>query len=91
MSVIAPDVNTVLNWSNISYQDWKLVKKFLRGTTTIILPVKEGIVHPSILGKDGYPLDRTLRIFLLIWVYVGLYNNNFCKRFWLLIIHEYDQ
>jgi len=53
MSVIAPDVNTVLNWSNISYQDWKLVKKFLRGTTTIILPVKEGIVHPSILGKDG--------------------------------------
>tara|TARA_B110000438_G_scaffold24066_1_gene22257 strand:- start:3087 stop:3674 length:588 start_codon:yes stop_codon:yes gene_type:complete len=53
MSVIAPDVNTVLSWTNISYQDWELVKKFLRGPTTIILPVKEGIVHPSILGKDG--------------------------------------
>ena len=53
MSVIAPDVNTVLTWADISYQDWELVKKFLRGPTTIILPVKKGIVHPSILGKDG--------------------------------------
>ena len=53
MSVIAPDVNTVLNWTNISYQDWEMVKKFLRGPTTIILPVKKGIVHSSILGKDG--------------------------------------
>ena len=57
MSVIAPDVNTVLNWTNISYQDWEMVKKFLRGPTTIILPVKKGIVHSSILGKD-----RTLGI-----------------------------
>lgn len=53
MSVIAPDVNTILTWADISYQDWELVKKFLRGPTTIILPVKKGIVHPSILGKDG--------------------------------------
>ena len=53
MSVIAPDVNTVLNWTNISYQDWEMVKKFLRGPTSIILPVKKGIVHSSILGKDG--------------------------------------
>ena len=53
MSVIAPDINTVLNWTNISYEDWELVKKFLRGPTTIILPVKKGIVHSSILGKDG--------------------------------------
>ena len=53
MSVIAPDANTVLSWTNISYKDWELVKKFLRGPTTIILPVKEGIVHQSILGKDG--------------------------------------
>jgi L-threonylcarbamoyladenylate synthase len=53
ISVIAPDVNTVLTWADISYQDWELVKKFLRGPTTIILPVKKDIVHPSILGKDG--------------------------------------
>jgi len=53
MSVIAPNINTVLNWTNISYEDWELVKKFLRGPTTIILPVKKGIVHSSILGKDG--------------------------------------
>ena len=53
MSVIAPDVNTVLNWTNISYQDWEMVKKFLRGPTTIILPVKKGIVHSSLLGNTG--------------------------------------
>ena len=36
MSVIAPNANTVLSWTNISYKDWELVKKFLRGPTTII-------------------------------------------------------
>ena len=53
MSVIAPNANTVLSWTNISYQEWELVKKFLRGSTTIILPVKKGVVHRSVLGKDG--------------------------------------
>ena len=53
MSVIAPNASTVLSWMDISYEDWEMVKKFLRGPTTIILPVKEGIVHHSIMGDDG--------------------------------------
>lgn len=53
MSVIAPNASTVLSWTDISYEDWEMVKKFLRGSTTIILPVKEGIVHPAIMGDDG--------------------------------------
>lgn len=53
ISVIAPNSNTVFSWTDISYEDWKMVKQYLRGSTTIILPVKNGIVHPSIMGKDG--------------------------------------
>jgi len=53
ISVIAPNVSTVLSWTDISYEDWEMVKKYLRGSTTIILPVKKDIVHPSIMGKDG--------------------------------------
>ena len=30
-----------------------MVKQYLRGPTTIILPVKKGIIHPSIMGEDG--------------------------------------
>ena len=36
MSVIAPNASTVLSWTDISYEDWEMVKKFLRGPTTII-------------------------------------------------------
>jgi L-threonylcarbamoyladenylate synthase len=50
ISIIAPDQNTVLNWTTISYEDWELVKQYLRGSTTIILPVKKNIVHPEIMG-----------------------------------------
>ena len=53
MSVIAPNASTVLSWTDISYEDWEMVKKFLRGPTTIILPVKTGIVHPIIMGSDN--------------------------------------
>ena len=53
MSVIAPNANTVFSWADITYEDWEIVKKFLHGYTTIILPIKSGIVHPSIMGNDG--------------------------------------
>ena len=52
LSVIAPNLNTVLSWANITYEDWEIVKKYLRGPTTIILPVNDGVVHPSILGEE---------------------------------------
>ena len=53
LSVIAPDIKTVLKWAKISAKDWKLVKKKLIGPTTIILPIKENIVSSLILGQDG--------------------------------------
>ena len=53
MSVLAPNSNTVLSWTDITYEDWEMVKQYLRGPTTIVLPVKKGIVHPSIMGEDG--------------------------------------
>lgn len=52
LSVIAPDQNTVLSWTTISYEDWELVKQYLRGSTTIILPVKKDIVHFKIMGPN---------------------------------------
>jgi len=52
ISVIAPNSTTVLSWTDITYEDWGMVKQYLRGPTTIILPVKKGIVHPSIMGED---------------------------------------
>ena len=53
ISVIAPNSTTVLSWTDITYEDWGMVKQYLRGPTTIILPVKKGIIHPSIMGEDG--------------------------------------
>ncbi len=53
MSVIAPDLNMVLNWTTISYEDWELVKQYLRGSTTIILPIKQNIVHSEIMGPSS--------------------------------------
>ena len=52
LSVIAPNLSTVLSWANITYEDWEIVKQYLRGPTTIILPVNDGVVHPSILGEE---------------------------------------
>ena len=52
ISVIAPNSTTVLSWTDITYEDWGMVKQYLRGPTTIILPVKKGIVHPSIMGEN---------------------------------------
>ncbi|MEA1882365.1 MAG: L-threonylcarbamoyladenylate synthase [Candidatus Marinimicrobia bacterium] len=53
MSVIAPNSTTVFSWSDITYEDWSMIKQYLRGSTTIILPIKEKIVHSSIMGNDG--------------------------------------
>lgn len=53
LSVIAPDHSTVLSWTELPAREWELVKQYLRGSTTIVLPIKEGIVHPLIKGPDG--------------------------------------
>ena len=51
-SVIAPNIEAVFLWTDISPNDWLLVKKKLIEQTTVIVPVKKGIVYHGILGDD---------------------------------------
>jgi len=52
ISVLAPNQKTALNWSDISNDDINLIKPKLKRLTTIIFPVKNGIVSPKILGNN---------------------------------------
>ncbi len=53
VSVIARDTETVAEWTTLSSNDFEFVQPYLRGKTTVILPVKPGIVAPAILAPDG--------------------------------------
>ncbi len=53
ISVMAPNKLTALSWANISDKDVKQMESKLGGYTTIIYPVKNGIVSTSILGKNN--------------------------------------
>ena len=52
MSVIMSDKNMVFSCTDISQKNRRMVKKYLKGQTTVILKIKSGIVHPNILGKE---------------------------------------
>lgn len=52
MSVLAPDKETASGWMDIPENDKSLPLENLVGATTIVVPVKEGIVHRSIQGED---------------------------------------
>lgn len=53
MSVLAPDKNTVKNWISIPESDPNLVLEKLGGASTVIVPVKDGIVSEMILGNNN--------------------------------------
>lgn len=52
MSVIAADKKMVLDWINISDEQIELVKPYLGGAQTLIIPVKDNIVCTKILGNN---------------------------------------
>ncbi|MFQ6605022.1 MAG: L-threonylcarbamoyladenylate synthase [Fidelibacterota bacterium] len=52
MSVIAPDTATARTWARCTPDEWATILTELGGATTVIFPVKPGIVHPSLLGPD---------------------------------------
>ncbi|NQV38362.1 MAG: threonylcarbamoyl-AMP synthase [Candidatus Marinimicrobia bacterium] len=52
ISVIAPDKKTAKSWIVCSAPEWNLIKEKLSGTTTVIAPVRESVVHTSIIGPD---------------------------------------
>ena len=50
MSVLAPNIEIAAKWMNIPKHDKNIVLEKLGGSTTIIVPVKFGIISPSITG-----------------------------------------
>ena len=53
ISVISWSIRMVASWSNINDAELKIAENVLRESNTIIIPVKENIVHKSILADDG--------------------------------------
>ena len=52
MSVLAPNIEIAAKWMNIPNHDKNIVLEKLGGSTTIIVPVNEGITSPSITGNN---------------------------------------
>ncbi len=67
MSVIGANEKMVLNWMDINEEQIEIVRPYLGGLQTLIVPVKSNIVSTKILGKDN-----TLGI--------RIPNNNFCNE-----------
>jgi len=66
MSVLAPDKETALTWMEIPEEKHGIIMNCLGKKTTVIVPIKNGIVHPLILG-DGNSLG------------IRIPNHPFCK------------
>ena len=50
LSVIAPDPVTALSWTSLPSREFHLIREYLGGPRTVIIPVKPGIVVDAILG-----------------------------------------
>ncbi len=53
ISVIAPDIDTAISWLDIPRKDHNLIRKYLGGPRTTIVPVKTGIVSSLVQGSDN--------------------------------------
>ena len=53
ISVISWSIGTLASWSNINDAELKIAENVLRESNTIIIPVKNNVVHKSILADDG--------------------------------------
>jgi len=53
ISVIAADENMAIKWMNVEDEQIDLVKPFLGGAQTLIVPVKHNIVSTKIIGKNN--------------------------------------
>ena len=53
ISVISWSIKMVASWSNINDAELKIAENVLRASNTIIIPVKNNVVHKSILADDG--------------------------------------
>ncbi len=53
MSVMAANKNIALDWMNINNEQIELVKQYLGGAQTLIVPVKPNAVSTRILGENN--------------------------------------
>jgi len=53
ISVIAADENMAIKWMNVEDEQIDLVKPFLGGAQTLIVPVKHNIVSTKIIGENN--------------------------------------
>jgi len=68
ISIIAPDKRTAIDWFNIKIDEKKILLENFENGNTIIAPIKDGLVHNKIKGKENtvgirvpnYPFCRTL-------------------------------
>ena len=67
MSVLAPNIEIAAKWMNIPNHDKNIVLEKLGGSTTIIVPVNDGITSPSITS-DNHTLG------------VRIPDHKFCKK-----------
>ena len=67
MSVIAANENMAIKWMDVEDEQIDLVKPYLRGAKTLIVPINQNIVNTKILGEDN-----TLGI--------RIPNNKFCNE-----------
>jgi len=67
MSVIAANENMAIKWMDVEDEQIDLVKPYLRGAKTLIVPINQNIVNTKILGDDN-----TLGI--------RIPDNDFCNK-----------
>ena len=67
LSVLAPDKQTVLDWVTIPKIYYNRISKILGGDSTIIVPIKNGIVSKLIMGKQNS-------------LGIRIPDNDFCHR-----------
>lgn len=53
ISVIAANVNMVKKWVCLNPEEFRIAREKLGGPTTVILPVKKGIVIQGVSAEDG--------------------------------------
>ena len=66
MSIMASDKNTAIGWIDINDEQIEVIKPYLGGAKTLIVPIKQNIVSIKMLGEDN-----TLGI--------RVPNNKFCN------------
>ncbi len=67
MSVMAANQNMAINWMDIASEQIEIIKPYLGGTQTIIIPVKDDIVSLKILGETNT-------------IGVRIPNHHFCNE-----------